>query len=487
MAKIKWDSWVYVEVNASKQMKVSSETDVATNPNNVGAFRSFSENDAWSLTGDTLLRSWETDVDFRQRVSQDVILDDEIFNYTAQNTGKHNYANTTMTNTWTAWQLTTNSGNITTTTTGTNFVTYAMFPILGTTTLAVDTEIGFSAQPQTNTFIEFGAWSAGTATTAPTDGVFFRLSSAGLQGIASFNGSETSTGIFPLSGWTGTWAYTNSKRYQFINYITPTEAVFWVNDGTGTVAMGTIPLPSGQSRMMMASAAPFFLKHRITGGAAGWVIQATIGAYNVRLGGTNLSTTPSVNGARTMGSYQGFSGGTMGSLALYVNNANPTAAVPTNTTAALGVGLGGQFWETDTLAVNTDGIIQSYQVPAGTVNVQGKRLVIRGIYIDTFVQTALTGGGYNEVWTLNFGHTAVSLATGEAATTKARRVIPIGSRTVASAAAALTQLPRLNLDMGDNPVFVNPWEFVAVAKKKVGTAPTAGVMAHVITFIYWWE
>lgn len=146
----------------------------------------------------------------------------------------------------------------------------------------------------------------------------------------------------------------------------------------------------------------------------------------------------------------------MGSLALYVNNANPTAAVPTNTTAALGVGLGGQFWETDTLAVNTDGIIQSYQVPAGTVNVQGKRLVIRGIYIDTFVQTALTGGGYNEVWTLNFGHTAVSLATGEAATTKARRVIPIGSRTVASAAAALTQLPRLNLDMGDNPVFVNP-------------------------------
>lgn len=52
-----------------------------------------------------------------------------------------------------------------------------MFPILGTTTLAVDTEIGFSAQPQTNTFIEFGCGFSGTPTTAPTDGVFFRLSS----------------------------------------------------------------------------------------------------------------------------------------------------------------------------------------------------------------------------------------------------------------------------------------------------------------------
>lgn len=59
--------------------------------------------------------------------------------------------------------------------------------------------------------------------------------------------------------------------------------------------------------MMMASSAPFFLKHRITGGGAGGVIQATIGAYNIRLGGTNLATTPSVSGSRIMGSYQGLS------------------------------------------------------------------------------------------------------------------------------------------------------------------------------------
>ena len=32
MAKVKGDGGVYVDVNASKQMKVVTETDVATNP-----------------------------------------------------------------------------------------------------------------------------------------------------------------------------------------------------------------------------------------------------------------------------------------------------------------------------------------------------------------------------------------------------------------------------------------------------------------------
>ena len=71
--------------------------------------------------------------------------------------------------------------------------------------------------------------------------------------------------------------------------------MFWVNDGTGAVAMGNIPLPAGQSRMMMSSSGQYFFKHRITGGAAGGVLQATVGSYNIRIGGTNLTTTPSIS------------------------------------------------------------------------------------------------------------------------------------------------------------------------------------------------
>jgi len=464
-------------------------------PETVGAIRVFGENDGGALTALPLLRSPEVDVDYRQRVSQDVIFDDHIFNTTAQDTGKHTYLNTTMTNTWTAGQLTTNGSSITTTTTGTVFSSYALFPIQGTTTVSADTEIGFSAQPQSNTFIEFGIGIAGAQTAAPTDGVFFRLNSSGLQGIASFNGAEVSTGVFPLSGGTGTWVYTNSKRYQFICYVTAIEAQFWVNDGTGANCLGTIPLPSGQSRICMASYGQFFLKHRITGGAAGGIIQATMGAYNVRVGGTNLFSTVSTAGNRLQGSYQGGSGGSMGSLARFGtittgNEANVTAAVPTTTTAALGTGLGGTFWETVTLAVNTDGIIASYQVPAGTVNIPGRRLCIRGMYLSSYVQTVLAGGPYVAEYFLAFGHTAVSLATAEAATTKAPRRIALPLTQVVTAAQAVSTLisqPTQFVDFGDAPVYVNPGEFVQLCTRHIGTVGTSGTVVHRWTPVYGWE
>lgn len=186
------------EVNAQNHIKVVTETDAIARASNIGGARIFSENDQGYLTGITDLASPEVDIDYRMRVSQDALLDDEVFNYTAQNTGKHSYANTTMTGAWTAGQFTTNSGSITTTTTGMTFSTYATFPMNGTTTLSGDFELGFSAQPQTNSFVEFGFGLPGTTTTAPTDGVFFRLASSGLQGIASFNGAEASTGVSTL-------------------------------------------------------------------------------------------------------------------------------------------------------------------------------------------------------------------------------------------------------------------------------------------------
>jgi hypothetical protein len=209
--------------------------------------------------------------------------------------------------------------------------------------------------------------------------------------------------------------------------------------------------------------------------------------YNITIGGYNFGDSMGTVGNRKYGSYQGLSGGTMGSLASYANSANPTAAVPTNTTSTVLTALGGQGWETDTLAVTTDGIIMSYQNPAATVNVQGRRLRLSGIKIDSFVQTALTGGGYNAQLSLCFGHTAVSLATAEAAAAKAPRRIALGSYSVASGAVALTQFPTIEVDLRGAEIYINPGEFIAVAKKKIGTAPSAGVISWTFTPIYSWE
>jgi hypothetical protein len=481
------------EVNASNQLKIIPETDSIANAANVGAFRNMSEVDSGSLTGTAILRSAEVDSDYRERVSTDIILDEEVFNYTAQNTGKHSYSATTMANTWTAGQLTTNSASITTTTTGTTFATYAFFPFIGTATLSNDVELGFSAQPQANSFVEWGVGLPGTATTAPTDGVFFRLSSAGLQGIASFNGTEVSTGIFPLADGTGTWVYTNDKRYQYICYQGTGEAYFWVNDGTGAVLLGEIELPAGTGHVAMAASGQFFMKHRITGGAAGGVLQAKLTSYNVRKGGPGVITTASTEGNRLYGSYQGMSGGTMGSLATYVNSTNPTAAAPSNTalTANLPGGLGGQGAVVAAVAAATDGIWSEYGNPAGTVNLAGRRLVIRGVKVDLVnLGAAVATTATTIQFCLAYGHTAVSLATAEAVAAKAPRRIPLGIATWAIGAAigAQPQFGPLFLDLGDAPLFINPGERIAlVGKFLAGTATASQVINFTYTLIYGWE
>jgi len=480
------------EVAGTNQLKVIPENDASTNPDNVGGVRIFVENDQGLITGVTKLASPEIDVDYRMRVAQDLILDDEVFDYTAQNTGKHLYQNTTMTAVWTAGQLTLNGAGITTTTTGAQVATYACFPNNGTNTLSADVEIAFSAQPQTNTFIEFGLGIPGAQTAAPSDGVFLRLNSAGLQMVTSNNGTETSIPA-PLADGAGVWAYTNDKKYQFIIYQGMTKAVFWVNDGTGTIELGSIPLPASQGRMTMSQGLQFFVKQRIVGGAAGGVIQAKVGAYCVRLGGSNLTSTFSTQGNRIYGSYQGASGGTMGSLATYVNSTNPTAAAPSNTalTANLPGGLGGQGAVIAAVAAATDGIWSSYQVPALTVNIAGRRLVLRGLKLDLVnLGAAVATTATTIQFSLAFGHTNVSLATTEAAAAKAPRRLPVGIATwpVGAAIGAQPQAGPIFIDLGDAPAFVNPGEFVAlVGKFLVGTATASQVIQFTYTPIYGWE
>lgn len=71
----------------------------------------------------------EVDKDYRLRIAQDNQMDQEMFNYTAQNTGKHTFTFTTLAATIGTGGITTNSGSITTTTTGLTFGTFAMFPV----------------------------------------------------------------------------------------------------------------------------------------------------------------------------------------------------------------------------------------------------------------------------------------------------------------------------------------------------------------------
>ena len=465
------------EVDANNRLKVNLDT--GANPAQVGGVRFFSENDADS----NYLVSPETDNDYRLRVAQETIFDTETFNYTAQNTGKHAYANTTMANTWAASGLTTNSGNITTTTTGTGFNTYAEFPLIGASQVYCEIEGSFTAQPTTNTIVDFGVFRRGAANPyAPTDGVLFRLTSAGLLGVINNNGTETTVA---LTGFT----YNNNEKYQFLLALHERKVEYWINGKL----WGEIDTPVGQGQPCMSTSLPFAVRHAIVGGAAGSALSFVLNDYTISIGGPQVATTVAVMGNRLYGSYQGLSGGTMGTLATYANSANPTAAAPSNTalTANLPGGLGGQGAVTAAAAAATDGIWGSYQVPAGTANVQGRRLCLRGVTlsaVNTGAAVATTATTLQ--FSLAFGHTAVSLATAEAAAAKAPRRVSLGFMTwpVGAAIGAGPQNGDIWVDFGDAPIFVNPGEFIAlVGKFLVGTATASQTISFVWQPVYGWE
>jgi len=173
---------------------------------------------------------------------------------------------------------------------------------------------------------------------------------------------------------------------------------------------------------------------------------------------------------------------------------NPTPAVCTNTTAAVATGLGGSAWETANLAVATDGILFSYQVPAlptatGATYVPQKRLRIDGISFSSYIQAALTGGPMCTKFQLAWGHTAVSLQTAEAATTKTARRLTLPQTQVVTATQAASTLVAQTLYDHKlvNPIYVNPGEFFQLVKSNTGTAATAGTIVTNVSLDYSWE
>lgn len=476
------------DVTASNQLKIAPETNVTANPSNVGGVKIFSENDDGTVMGSVYVKSPETDDDFRLRTAQETILEQETFNYTSQNTGKHVYRNTTMTNAWTANGLQTNSTSITTVTTGTSFQSIAFYPLHGISSTYIKTSASFSTNAAvTNTTIDFGMFLNNTTTPyAPTDGVYFRYTSAGLFGVINFNGTEVSTSAFTTDGTT-LWVPTTGTKYGFLIVVTESYVEFWINDQL----VGEIQIPVSQGQPFQSASLPYSVRHAIAVGAASAVLQFLVSDVVISLGGPNITDRLSVIGNRILGSYQGLSGGTMGSLANYGNSSGPTSAAGSNTAANVS-GLGGQGAINAAATANTDFIMTSYQVPAGTTSIQGRRLVVRGCKISCAnLGAAVATTATTCAFSIAFGHNAVSLATTETAAsqTKAPRRIAMGFMfwPVGAVIGATPQNGDLYMNF-DSPIYVNPGEFIAtVMKFVVGTATASQSIHFHVTFDYGWE
>lgn len=426
----------------------------------------------------TLVRSLKTpdiDSDYRQRMAMADLMLNEKFPGATLNSSLWTAPVTTMTVVVANDFCTLNSGLSTANAAVARLQSYRLFPIFGVTDTYLSVNAQLAQLPVTNNITEIG-FGIATGTSAPTDGVFLRLLANGeAKLISNNNGTETQGDA--ISNWTT--YFPNNETKDVILGVNHKKLTLWIDDDI----VSTLDLPNAGSNFTMSSHLPFFARTYNTGVTSS--AQALrLALVNITVEGASWVKDDLIAAAGGHSSF-GQTGQTIGTTANFANSANPTAAVPTNTTAALGSGLGGQFWETDTLAVTTDGIISSYQVPAGTASAPGKTFLCKYVKIDSSIQTALTGGGYVAVWSLAFGHNAVSLATTVSSTSKAPVRIPLGQQVVASGAAISTGLTSINVTF-DDPIPIFPGEFIQVVKKKVGTAPSAGVVAHTITLLGRW-
>lgn len=438
------------------------------------------EIDSGSITGSRTLRRPFVSVDDRLAVGMDSVA--AMYNFTAgtQNTGDFKHAFTTMTMTQTAGFLNINpalatvSGN------------YAFLQSWKFFTLQADGQlhIEFVGQisgtiPPANQILEKGLFQ-GTAGVVPADGVFFRLTSAGLQGVISYNGVETATGVMLAT-------LAANTNYKFEIKISQRDVFFWIDGVMG----GKLPTPAGQAVPYLWMNLPICMMMRNSGTVSGGV-TAKIGSIHVTQTDIASNRSWAEQMAAQGNAYQGQEGDTMGSLAMLSNAATAAAAALSNTTAAAqNLGLGGVVQVLPTLTAGTDGILLSYQNPVPTVTQPGKTLVVKGIYLDSAVTTILAGGPLVMAMGIAFGHTSVSLATAETgtfvtATTKAPRRIPLGLQCYAATAAVGATAQSIYLQF-TSPVVINPGEFFAITARNLGVVTTTGAVVFTAMVDHYFE
>lgn len=435
----------------------------------------FAESDPGTITLSRLVLSPEVDHDFRFRAPE-TLLDQESFNYTAQNTGKHTLTSATLVPTFGASGYQTNSTNLGTTGSGSRLRTYATFPAYtsGVSYVEVIAHILGSGAPA-NANVNFGLFlESGVTPFTPTDGAYFSFTGAGLQGVCVSNSGTPQS--FPIA-----FTPVLGQRYKFVLASSAKRVDFWIDD----VLYLIINRGTGLAGPYLATSLPLVIAHANTGAAT--PSNFVVASYQVSMGGLGVVSDLGDQGNRAWGSHQGLGGSTQGSLSLTpVNAVVAVGSVPSGATPQT-TGLGGTPPLNATAAAATDLLLCSYTVPASTVAVQGRRIPIYGVRIATAnmgaaVATTDTVLRYDFVW----GHTAVSLATTETAASKAPRRETLGfqSWAVGAGIGAPSREGPLQVTLS-RAVYANPGEQIAIsAKVLVGTATVGQFIAHAIIFDY---
>jgi hypothetical protein len=456
--------------------------DIGGGEGEAGFAAMLSESDAGSITGVRRTFAPEVTGNYRLRVGVDTTMWNEYFPGTILNSSIWTAPATTSTITVTNGLLNLNAAASLASGAVARVSSYRNFPIYTSFSTSPSIQFQFSAVPVANMVHEWG-FAMATGTSTPTEGVFMRIKATGeLVAVLVNNGSEVTSAPIDYNATIGV-GFTRT----LIIYGDTNEVVYWIDN----ICVATIPRQQAAGSITQSQQLPLMFRSYNTATVTGTAQIMKIGGVNVSLTEMNQTKAWSHVMAGSGGmSYQGQTGQTLGTTALYTNSlAVGTAAAMTNTTAALGTGLGGQFAVLPTLAVGTDGILSSYQVPVGTSAAPGKTLYVSGLTVQGCVTTALAGNTNPVIYaySLAFGHTSVNLATTTTATSKAPVRKVLGFETYAPAATVGVIGQKIDGDFDRAPVVVQPGEFIQVVAKNIGSATTTGVITFLINIEGYWE
>lgn len=479
------------EVDANNNQLVNLPTTI----NDAGYAAVVHEIDSGTVTGSPLRRIPYVSHNFRVRTGLDTTIFDYFFTATAQDTGIWKYAFTTLTASqpgggfllMNAVGTATASGNYAYMSTWRPFALEAR----GGLHLRFDAEM--TVVPLANQVVEIGLFLP-VAGTTPADGVYFRLTSAGIQGIINYNGTETSTGITTASP-----PYGVTNTYAMEVFADGVE--FYLNN----VLQAFLLTPGGNSEPFVSVSLPITITQRNSGVVSGSPqMQFKVGSCHIDF--LEIQTAMPYShqqAAEGLTGQQTPQGGTMGNTALYAaaTTLNPTATnTPmTNTLASLGVGLGGQFTGVPVQTLGEDGILCSFPCPVGTTAIPGRLLMITGVRIQSVITTTLANpSAFAIAYSMAFGHTALPLTTAESAsfatgTTKKPRSVPLGVEVFTAATAAnlpagtVSTCPQGIYMACNSPIAVNPGEYVAIcARNFIVLTGTTGNITWLVTYDAYW-
>ena len=461
------------EVDGNNKLKVN----LPTNKADAGyAALTSVVHDGLSGQATPVVRNLEVSINKRLRVGLDNLWFQDRFSYAAQWSGVWKATLNVMTVTHVpAGFVSLNGGNSVAAAAVSNYETRKTFPCYNGAGLSFECIAVYTQPAQTGNLMEIGLFQAAT-TNAVQDGVLFRINAANaFLGVTNFNGAEMTVDLGTLPS--------EDEQHTYGIRVEQESTMFLV-DG---VLRGTILTPVGQSGPSNNMYQPIHFRN-YNSGTTSLAQQLQIGEVRVFMRDVG-DARPFAQSMAAMGGMgcQGHAGATQGSTALMTNSLAAGAGVAaTNTTAALGAGLGGQFSLLPTLAVGTDGIISSYLVPAGSALIPGESLIVTGVWIDAAVTTLLAGGPCLFAMSLAVGGDAITLAQAEGAATKAYRRIPLGFISLPAAAPVGTVGQKILIPF-DSPLAIQPGEYVQVVAKNLGAVTTAGVVTFLIGFDSHWE